>query len=553
MPYIAIQCNTCNKRVTVNSEVTLGDLRIIELSCGHEQYEKTIEVNKSVINEYKSVNGKTPRQYQKDGIKFSEKSGLRCLIADEMRLGKTPQALIAVKLNKEMTYPCAIVCKSSLKEQWARECYEWTGSDLVAVIQSAADAIPAGCEFYIFSFDIFRRFKKGKTKDVIADSLIDGQLYESDVKDAKDDEIVNIFKKLKIKCIIIDECQQIKSRTSQRTIEIRNLIQDIKIKHIIALSGTPIKNSAAEYFTVLNLIRPEYFPVYKSYLRRWVDSYMQGNTVKWGGLCDPEGFKQFTKDFVIRRERNEVMPDLPKVDRNFKFSYLGDEVKDAYAATLKEFQEYAEGSDNKGTEKMVHLLAYMNKMRHLTGIAKVESALDFATEYLTSCNRKLVFFVHHKDVGLMLCNKLDELCKMGGLAAPIMLSADIAPQNRQPIIDKFLQSDCRFAIASTLAYGEGVTMKECADCVIVERQWNPANEEQAESRFIHMEQKESKINATYLVAVSTIDEFFSELVERKRAIFSNTMSGKEIEWDESSIMKELTDILANSGKTRWRI
>ena len=43
-------------------------------------------------------------------------------------------------------------------------------------------------------------------------------------------------------------------------------------------------------------------------------------------------------------------------------------------------------------------------------------------------------------------------------------------------------------VASTLAAGEGLNLQTCSDCVIHERQWNPANEEQVEGRFIRIGQ-----------------------------------------------------------------
>ena len=111
----------------------------------------------------------------------------------------------------------------------------------------------------------------------------------------------------------------------------------------------------------------------------------------------------------------------------------------------------------------------------------------------------------------------------------------------------------RILIASSLASGEGLNLQKCSDCIMIERQWNPANEEQAEGRFARIDQKSNKITATYFVAVGTVDEFFSEIVERKREIVTKTLGGEAVKWDQSSLIKELSEILASQGGKRWGI
>jgi len=59
------------------------------------------------------------------------------------------------------------------------------------------------------------------------------------------------------------------------------------------------------------------------------------------------------------------------------------------------------------------------------------------------------------------------------------------------------------------------------------------------------------VNATYPVAVGTVDEFFAEIVEKKRSMISNSLDGTNLAWDESNIMKELAEVLATSGGRRW--
>jgi len=121
------------------------------------------------------------------------------------------------------------------------------------------------------------------------------------------------------------------------------------------------------------------------------------------------------------------------------------------------------------------------------------------------------------------------------------------------MVTNFRENDrSRIMIASTLAAGEGLNLQFCADAVMLERQWNPANEEQAEGRF-HRFGQLHPVTVTYMIASETIDEYFTELVEQKRAIVGSTLDNKDIQWDQNSLMTELAQILVTKGKKSWKL
>jgi SNF2 family DNA or RNA helicase len=288
----------------------------------------------------------------------------------------------------------------------------------------------------------------------------------------------------------------------------------------------------------------------------WCDSYFTGYGYKTGGLKNPELFKERTKHFIIRHERKDVLPDLPPIQRNFRFSELGDKVEKAYIETFKQFRaEYnSEGCDS--FDEQSNILAYLSKMRHLVGLSKIDPCIDFCMEFLGSCDRKITIFVHHKDVGEILIDKLTSILKMLDLNPPLKIIAEMNSQARFNTVNAFTNDPKhRVLIASTLAAGEGLNLQVCSDFIILERQWNPANEEQAEARFPRPGQQAQSINGTYFVAVGTVDEFFAEIVERKREIVHSTLEGRTSEqsWDQSSVIKELAETLANNGGRKWSI
>jgi SWI/SNF-related matrix-associated actin-dependent regulator 1 of chromatin subfamily A len=534
MPFNKVLCNQCHKVAESEKEFSIGNKTILRLKCGH-LLEKA-ELNHSSSEHLRSLDGKRLYKFQNDGVRFIESSGGRCLLADEMGLGKTVQALGALALHPELL-PALYVVKSSLKTQWAKEIMRWIGEDEFAqVLDSPKDSVIPGLNHYIISYDIVRRFAGSKSKDT--DETV------SETREKEQGNLEKLIKKLRAKTIVLDECQQIKNVTSQRTIFVRALCSFVD--NVIALSGTPIKNNASEYFPVLNILKPERYNNFSKFLANDCDSYFTGYGYKTGGLRNPEEFLRKTQSFILRRERKEVLPDLPPIVRNFQFCDLSKEVEKAYIEEFKKFRD----DYNSGDEESMNTLAYLSKMRHLVGLSKIDPCIDFVMEIMGSTEDRVCIFVHHKDVAEILCQKLNKVFE--ALEIPPCARHDAGAQSSDT--EKNFEKS-RVLVCSTLAGGEGLNLQHlCFRFIMLERQWNPANEEQAEARFPRPEGLVVEaIDGTYFVAVGTVDEFFSELVERKREIVNKTLSGKAVEWDQSSLMKELSEVLASSGGRKWSI
>ena len=539
-----LTCPKCGKRGWVISEMDLGVFKLYTLPCKHSITKVSPIISKP--GTYEAIRAKTChncKQYPKwcscgsyepeklypfqiEACYDTEKAELRALQNHEMGLGKSVILACLYKVHHEML-PAAIFCKASLGFQWMKYFDDW--ADITAqFITASKEAILL--DFFpitIFSIDLLRRYN-GKLKD------------------------------MGYKSVLLDECQSIKDPGSQRSQAFRDFCKDKEF--INAASGTPAKNNGAELAPIIVTLKPERFHSMNRFVWDYVDVYQSGGYTKVGGLKNPKKFHEDTKDFIFRKTRQEVLPELPVLRRDFRYSDLGTEVEEAYKKAYEEFcEEYDKGNMNT-FGGWSSLIAYMSRMRHLTGLAKVKPAIAFVEEFLLETNRKLVLFVHHRDVGYSLFNQIGQVCRMGAFPQPMQFIAEMNVEQRHKAVQDFLSSDCRILVASTLAAGEGLNLQPCADCVMVERQWNPPNEEQAEARFIRIGQTADSVQATYLVAVGTIDEYFAELVEKKRAILSTIhdrkLTAEELQkikenWQEAAILKELAVILRAKGGQRW--
>lgn len=555
-PYCGKVAKSKSEKTVISSSETGQDLKIIVLECGHTLIKKIPKGtpfhslvsnvnNKPAVKECGHEWNKNkcnkcgeyrPFEFQTEGMKFIEsalsiQSGV--LIADEMGLGKTIQALGYLAFHPE-DLPVLFVVKSSIKFQWLKQIMIWMGDRYFAqVISNSNEYLLPKLKCYIISYDmmVFKARKNKKTGELIKQGFD-----------------ISKFDAIGIKTVVLDECQQIKNPDSSRTQQVRRLVKGRKV---IALSGTPWKNKGTEFFSILNMIDPIKFYSYTHYIDRWVQTYYHGNVLKYGGIQDPDKFKEFVKDIVIRRERTEVMKELPLVNRMRLYIQLDEINQDEYDDAVSDFVKWYNDAVLGGEEDQLsgmNILAKMSRMRHIAGLAKIPATIEFAKDFIEETERKLVIFVHHKDVGSLIYDQLTKELP----DTPIMkLTGEMNGIERFQTQEKFNGTGQCILVASTLAAGEGLNLQTGADCIIHERQWNPANEEQAEGRFIRIGQTANSVNATYPLGEGTIDDLFDEIVERKRDYFQTAMN-KSVrnEWDQSNLGKELAEGIIKRFKAK---
>jgi len=530
-----ILCPVCKVQAEETSSAVINGKRWSRLKCGH-LIKKEVLSDSFNFSDWTSKTGKKLYPFQIEGIKFLESSGGRALIADEPGLGKTLQALGFLYANKEQVSPTLWVCKTTLKLQTVKEALDWCGPEFMAqIIYNPRNIIIPGLRLYIISMDLLRNMKS-ETLDSI-----------------------------NFKTIIADEIQHFKNPDSTRTAELRKLVS--RSSYFIALSGTPWKNRGQEYFPVLNMIDSSKFPSYASFKNRWVDYYTDPKTfkVKQGGIRNIPAFKEYTKDFIVRRLRDEVLPDLPKINRQIRFIDMEGLYQSSYdkaeakvAAVIR--SAMIDGKDAQSIASEIMLL------KHITGLAKVQPCIEDIQEFLeqTEDFEKITIFHHHIDVGdnLQQGDKttykgLDEWLVNNGYNKSLRLYGGRSPEERNDVINKF-RDDIRnrVLIASTLASGEGLNIQFCQNAVMLERQWNPANEEQAELRFSrpltkgelpdylhHIVDRQVSIRIPYYIADQTVDSMLTDIVERKRIAFRNSMDDAGMTWDTNEMMKELGELI----------
>jgi SNF2 family DNA or RNA helicase len=360
----------------------------------------------------KSVDGYKLFPFQSEAVQKAEKANFNCLFEYQMGLGKTPIADTILNLHPELLN-ALIICKGSIVWQHFKELIRWNGGNFgeitvdpltwtSQVIGSSSDTLFPIFKVYITSYDMVRRLD------------------------------LDELKKLNLKTVILDECQKISNTKSKRSQSLRELIDELGIKHKIALSGTPIKNTPIEFYSVLNILRPDKFWSKENFEHDWVDYKIDRKTGKYkpSGIRNIEYFHEYTKDFVFRCTRDEVKEQIglsvTEPFRDFKYIDIDKDLKKDYKRTEDEFNDFFVSHELEDKAYSFadysHILALFSRMRHLAGLSKISWAEDFVSEWLASrvltveelianedrevkdrkLEPKLAIFTHHIDVAKFL-------------------------------------------------------------------------------------------------------------------------------------------------------
>jgi len=199
------------------------------------------DINKSINNLPKNLYNKL-YDFQRAGVEFAVKNKGRCIIADEMGVGKTIQA-IAISYIYRADWPVLILCPSSLKYNWEDEILTWLKGKVqqheVQVLSNGKEKI-SKAKFIIVSYDLS---KSPKIKDQI--------------------------KKKEFQFVIADETHYLKNPKAERTIVNIPILR--QSKRVLLLSGTPILSKPEECYEILSALRPDMFDNFVRYGARYCD------------------------------------------------------------------------------------------------------------------------------------------------------------------------------------------------------------------------------------------------------------------------------------------
>lgn len=452
--------------------------------------------------------------FQKKGVAFIESRNGRALIGDEMGLGKTIQALAWLGLHPEKR-PVIIVCPAHLKLNWAQEVrMTLPGNPNIQVLQGTDTTQPLTGDIIIVNYDILSNRYDGKN-EIPYTGWVDFILDR------------------KPQVLIFDEAHYCKSSKALRTKATRKLAS--KVKHVIALTGTPIVNRPVEGFTIIQMVDKSLFPNFFDYAKRYCGAHHNGFGWDFTGATNKEELHERLQTIMIRRKKDEVLPELP--DKLFSYVPMEIENEEEYAQAERDFIHYLrkikgeEAAEKAG--KAEHLVK-IEAMKQLAIRGKMKAAIQWIRDFLDTNGNKLVVFAIHKDT-------IDRLMKEFGKEA-VKVDGGVTAIKRDEAVKAF-QNDpaIKLFVGNIKAAGTGLTLTAASSVAFLELPWTPGELKQAEDRCHRIGQKNT-VNVYYLLADQTIEGTIAGILDEKRAVLDAVLDGKEVE--ESSLLTELMRVYA---------
>lgn len=449
------------------------------------------------------------RPYQKAGynwLRFLNEFRLGGCLADDMGLGKTVQTLTLLQSEKEKgnAGTSLLIMPTSLLYNWEMEAAKFTP------------------ELKILTYTGTNR-----NKDIERFAKYDIVLTSYGITRLD----IELLQKFHFNYLILDESQVIKNPTSN----IAKAVLQLKSRHKLTLTGTPLENTTLDLWSQMTFINPGLLggqTFFKNEYQVPIEKKQdEAKTKKLNAIIKP---------FVLRRLKSQVATDLPEKVENIYYSHLTpaqeekyEEAKSFYRHKILDLIE-KEGLNNS----RITILEGLTKLRQLSNhprmvdthykgdSGKLEDLSHMIENALLEGHKLLIFsqFVKHLEIvkEFLLARKID------------FAYLDGSSMDRKDQVDKFNKDpNLKIFLISIKAGGLGLNLTEADYVFILDPWWNPAVEQQAIDRAHRIGQKK-KVFTYKFITRNTVEEKILQLQKHKLKLSESLISTEE------SIVKSLT-------------
>lgn len=450
------------------------------------------------------------RNYQIEGLAYMINHE-NCINGCSCGLGKSRQSIAYAELLN--TFPCLIVCPSTVKTSWEKEWHRCNPKRTIHIIDSKdAENTDWKADVTIINYDFL--YMRGKSTDAIK------LRYRSLAK--------------KWGLVIFDEIHLCKNEKALRSKAVKKIAK--QAIHKIALSGTLITNRPKELINILEVLGKfkEIFPDKRYFLYRYCNARKTPFGVDANGASCTLELHEIIKHYCyFRKERREVLTELPPVvEQKINVPIAN---KKEYEKAEKDFIAYLSEIDidaAERAERAEHLVRLSN-LKRLSLKGKLKFIVQFLKDWQESDeDNKLIIFG-------IFTEPLEELYETFKKDAVLVTGKRTTTDEKMERIEQFKESkQFLFANIATLSTGVDGLQDHCSNMVFIEWPSTPKDLEQAQSRIDRMGQKKS-MNIYHLLSDETVDLDIQELIKEKtiitnavnRGIDSVSNSIKSLDWE----------------------
>ncbi len=416
-----------------------------------------------------------PYPYQLEGIAFLMPRHA-ALLADEMGLGKTMQTILALRLlfHAGLIRKALLICPKPLMHNWSHELHTWGEDVPFEVIGGDADArraswLVSNCPLKLVNYELLTR-----DAELVADERVSFDV------------------------VVLDEAQRIKNRESKTA----RVVRDIRRERSWALTGTPIENRPEDLVNLFAFVDADRIP----------------------SETPAKRLPQLTADCILRRTKEDVLPDLPP--KTVRDAYLDLTPAQRSAYELAEKEGVVRLNALGDTITVQHIFELVLRLKQicnfdpLTGQSAKLEQLQADLAEVTESGRKAVVFSQWVE-------PLEFLAKALARLGPLQFHGRVPARDRPAVLQRF-QNDRRKHVL-LMSYGTGsvgLNLQFANYVFLFDRWWNPAVEDQAVNRAHRIGQREP-VFVTRFVTPGTIEGRIAEVLDRKRQMFNELIEQNE--------------------------
>ena len=509
--------------------------------------------------------------HQRAGVEFLSKAR-RALLADEPGLGKTAQAIRALKRlhdSGEQVFPAMIVCPNTLKTNWEREFDRWwPGIDVQVVKGSATQrrkAFEHEAQVYVVNWESLRSHSRLLSYGSIALArCIDCGGHDSKISASRCEVHQRDLNFIDFKAVVADEIHRSKDPKSKQTRAFWAASGNADIR--FALTGTPIANTVVDLWPILHWLDAKEWPSKTKWLDRYVNTMMNA----FGGLMilglKPAMESEFFAGINPRMRRmlkSRVLPWLPEVINDRRDVEMGAKQAKAYKQMLDHMMSVLDSTPeevladisidagtldggvvvapNPLTQAMrlnqfasaygqIELTETGEKMLLSDPSCKVDALMDDIDNGDFGEDSVAVCAVSRQLIELLSARMLKEKIPHG------LITGAQSAEERQQAIDDFQAGRTKWILFTAQAGGVGVTLTTARRLVMLQRPWSLVDYKQALDR-VHRIGSEihDSILITDYVTTGSIEERVIEALDAKAHNFEQVVK------DKAQLMKMLVE------------
>ena len=429
------------------------------------------------------------------------------LLADDMGCGKTAQILVALPANVR----AIIVVPGAVKYTWRDEAARWRPDLTVRVLDGrqvdSRALIPSRAgELVVLNFDILpddlrlpplpprkkgqpKPKRTGKELPVIAPELAE---------------------QLRGVTLIVDEAHRCKNLKAARTEKVRELRKLCGAQRKF-LTGTPLENRPLNLYGLLQVMgcEREVFGGWRGFTRdfnAYQETVDRKGTTVWKFGSPRAEVPEKLRRVMLRRTKAEVLPDLPPKRHVTVTVECDDEELNAQMDAL-----WGDWEDSLSVGDMrLPDFERFSQLRAKLAASRIPALLGMVEDYEEQGVPLVVFSAHRKPI--------DTLGEREGW---LVITGDTA--NKQAVASEFQSGKYKGIAVTIQAGGVGLTLTHASNAIFVDRDWNPAANNQAADRLHRIGQKADSVLYKHLTCDHILERHIDQLLLHKMQLIDGAV------------------------------